>query len=356
MTRSAWRSALLVLSASLLPATAVAQSAPPEWMKSLASNPADPKTKAQRDLRKKQIEVRQKMRKVNATHFRVSHRPTREKGIEALKQFNEPWMFEPMLEVFQEDTNADVRNAVVALMRDSKSDLGDRGLAWLVVSHTNTDWQDAAVAALRERLADEKQVPSPGMLAVLQAAVATHDQRIADNASIASDVLNLYEMIPFLIQAQAGAAPATNALGRPRNGPLAWVAIARQQAYIADLEPIVNEGGVAFDPIPGVVNSGVVLVINDAAATFSPVMIGNSLRRLGSRVTGEETRGLARDTAKWKEWYFAKGEPAIAKASEKRLEDEKARLAAADPAKAATTPTTPAEPLPTPGPASTSPK
>jgi hypothetical protein len=319
-------------------------------MKSLARDPANPKTKAQRDLRKKQIEIRQAMRKVNATHFRVSHPPTREKGIEALKKFSEPWMFEPLLEVFLEDKNADVRNAIVALLRASKSDQGDRGLAWLVVSHANTDWQDAAVGALRERLADEKQVPSPGMLAVLQAAVATHDQSMADNASIASDVLNLYEMIPFLIQAQAGAAPQTGFLGRPRNGPLAWIAIAQQQAYIADLEAVVNEGGVAYDPIPGVVNSGVTLVIHDAAVSFNSVMIGTALRRLGSRVTGEETTGLARDTTKWKDWYFAKGEPAIAKAAEKRLADEKARLSTADPAKAASTAAN-AEPLPAPGPA-----
>ena len=320
-------------------ALAQASSPAPEWMRGKVQNPDDPRLRPYKELRKKQIALEKELKKLRAKHFRAEHRPTREAGLKTLAEYNKPWMVQSLIEVFQEDKGEDVRAALMTIMRTQGSDEGDRGLAWLASGHEDFAWQQAAIDALTLRLKDLKQVPSAGMLAVFQGAVASKTQHIADSGARAVAGLHLYEMIPFLIQAQAPAPPNVSPTGRPRNGPLAWIAIAQQQAYIADLNPVVADNAVAFDPVPGVVSSGVVLVINDAVAHFSPVVIYQSLVDLSSRAMastgGQPTEGMGLNTAAWKEWYFAHGEKAIAKAIEDRAESVKpAAPAAAAPAPA----------------------
>jgi hypothetical protein len=314
-------------------------------MRSQVQNPDDPRLRPYKELRKKQIALEKDLKKLRAKHFRAKHRPTREAGLKTLAEYNQPWMVQSIIKVFEEDKGEDVRTAIMSILRTQGSDEGDRGLAWLAAGHEDRAWNQAAIDALALRLKDLKQKPSSGMLAVLQGAVASKTQHIADGGARAVAGLNLYEMIPFLIQAQTPPPPNVGPLGRPRNGPLAWIAIAQQQAYIADLNPVVADNSVAFDPVPGVVSSGVVLVINDAVAHFSPVVIYQSLVDLSSRAMAnagdEPTSGMGLNTAAWKEWYFAKGERAIAKAVEDRAVPEKP-AATATPAPSATPTTSPA--------------
>ncbi len=352
MTRSRFALALVVLAGVASQAAAQSGTPVPEWMKGKIISPDDPRLKPYRDLRKKQVALEKELKKLRAKHFRAQHKPTREAGLKTLAEYNQPWMVQPLIEVFQEDQGADVREAIVTILRTQASDEGDRGLAWLACGNEDPAWNQAAIDGLSVRLKDLKQKPTSGMLAVFQGGVASKTQRIADASARAVAGLDLYEMIPFLIQAQAPAPPATSPIGRPRNGPLAWVAIAQQQAYIADLEPIVADNAVAFNPVPGVVSSGVVLVINDAAVTFSPVVIHQSLVRLANKAMagagGQPTDGLRLNTGAWKDWYFAAGEKAIAKAVEERTASEKPADKSAAPAvPSPTSPTSPASPAAT---------
>lgn len=322
MTTRNWRPMLLALSALALgPTVASAQTAAPEWMRSLVKNPDDPKLKPQKELRRKQMGLEKELKKLRFQYFRSEHRATRAEGAAKLATYREPWMVQPLLEVFQEEKAEDIRAVVISNLRASKSDEGDRGLMWLAVSNRIDVWQLGAIGALHDRIAENKDRPTAGMLAVLQAAVTTQDQFQADSGARAGAALNLYEIIPFLIQAQTPPPPSTSPIGRPRNGPLAWIAIAQQQAYIADMNPIVADNAVAWDPVPGVVTSGVLLVINDAVATFSPVVIHQSLVDLSSRLSGAPTDGLGMRFSNWQNWYAQTGEKAIAKSAEKRAED-----------------------------------
>lgn len=332
-------------------ALAQSSSPAPEWVRSQVQNPDDPRLRPYKELRKKQIALEKDLKKLRAKHFRAEHLPTREAGLKTLAEYNQPWMVQSLIKVFEEDKGADVRTAIMNILRTQGSDEGDRGLAWLASGHEDFAWQQAAIDALALRLKDLKQKPSSGMLAVFQGAVASKTQHVADGGARAVAGLNLYEMIPFLIQAQTPPPPNVGPLGRPRNGPLAWIAIAQQQAYIADLNPVVSDNAVAYDPVPGYVSSGVTLVINDAVAIFSPVVIYQSLVDLSSRAmtnAGDEPpKGMGLNTAAWKEWYFAKGEKAIAKA----VEDRAATPKPATPAPATAAPAAP--PATTPGPVQT---
>lgn len=344
MKQRRWRPVLIALSGLLIGPSIAVGEPPAEWMKGMVQDPQDPRLKPMLALRRKQVAFERDLKKLRAKHFRSEHAPTRAEGLVKLEAFSEGWMIQPLVEVFQDERGADVRGAIVAKFRGLKGDEGDRALTWLAVSNHSPEWQASAVQGLRERLADLKQDPSEGMLAVLQTAVLTQDQFMADSAAATSAALNLYEMIPFLIQAQAGAAPQTNALGRPRNGPLAWIAIAQQQAYIADLNPLVADNTVVFDPVPGVVSSGVVLVINDAVAHFSPLMINRALMDLSSRA-GSKTSDMGLRFGQWVRWYQGEGKDEVAAAAAKRREEAAAKAAEAEHAeKPATTPTAPTAP------------
>jgi len=75
--------------------------------------------------------------------------------------------------------------------------------------------------------------------------------------------------VDFLIQATQAHA-STRSLTAPRltllNGSRANITLETEQAYIADLEPVVAENAVLYDPVPGVVSSGTSL---DVEATIS---------------------------------------------------------------------------------------
>lgn len=333
MSTQNWRPMLLTLSALALAAgTARGQSSgSPEWMRPLIKNAEDPKLQPQKDLRKKQMGLEKELKKLRFTYFRSEHRPTRLEGLSKLAGYGEGWMVQPLLEVFQDETSEDIRSAVIGVLRAEKGDESDRALMWLAVSNKSDDWRTAALAALNSRLIELKDKPTDGMLAVLQGAVTSQDQGLADNGAKAGNVLRMYEIIPFLIQAQTPPPPASaGPIGRPRNGPLAWIAIAQQQAYIADMNPIVADNAVAWQPVPGVVTSGVVLVINDAVATFNPIVIHQSLVDLSSRLGGRSTDSLGMKFSPWQNWYKDGGERAIAKAAEKRAEDRAQEAAASD--------------------------
>jgi general secretion pathway protein D len=75
--------------------------------------------------------------------------------------------------------------------------------------------------------------------------------------------------VQFLLRATQAAQHSTNVTA-PRltlfNGQRAYVLVSRQTAYVSDLEPVVAQAAVAFNPTIGLVQSGVLL---DVQATVS---------------------------------------------------------------------------------------
>lgn len=71
--------------------------------------------------------------------------------------------------------------------------------------------------------------------------------------------------VDFLIEATQADRRSVS-LNAPRltftNGQTANIFVATQTTYISDLQPVTSQGSVAFDPIPGVVNEGVRLLVD----------------------------------------------------------------------------------------------
>jgi len=323
----------------------------PEYLREAVKREEAKVTPEVLELRKKEAALQRDLKKLRAKHFRNQrYTPTREAGVAALRhEYNQPWMFPSLVEVFTEERDEDVVSTVCGILRDSATDVGDRGLAYVAATTTEEIWRSHTTQALAARTKSRFGRPPAGAVAVFQAALQSGDTHAMDGAAVAGQVLSLIELIPFIIPTQPGAGGqggGGGGTGRQR-GPLAWIAIGTQKSYVADLTPIVSQGAVAFDPTPGVVTEGTLFVVNDAVVTWSPRIANGALSTLASAATGEDAAamrsrlGMRFDS--WKDWYFSTGREAI----EKKLAERESAAADAE-AKASIKPGTESKPAATP--------
>lgn len=343
----------------MTPRVAAAQADVPEFIRGLAKDPNDPRLRAWKEQRKRELALQKELRKLRATHFgSKNHAPTREAGLEKLSAYREAWMFASLLEVFAEE-RADVRDAVLKTLRESKSDAGDRGLMWWAIMHPDEKGRQAAMESAASRMRENDGRATGGMLSVAGLAIASGSGRAMDNAAVAGGQLGIVELLPLLVQAQGGTPGGGGAGGGGRRrGPLGYIAIANQQAYVSDLEPQVAAGAVAFDPTIDYLTTGTLLVINDAVVTWSPRFVNAATTKLASDLTGRDLSALGTDQRAWAAWLESEGRPALAKrqaefaakAAERAAEKAEKQAEPTKTSPAAPTETTPQLAEPQPGP------
>jgi hypothetical protein len=125
-----------------------------------------------------------------------------------------------------------------------------------------------------------------------------------DRAIAASELvraLNLFEFIPLMAAAQVAQRPPSGQ-GQGR-GDLGWIMIGQQQTYVADLQPVVSNNAVAFDPQIGVVSDGVLLRVHDAVVTAVRTPIHRGLVGMTTDAWGRPTGHLGYDADAWRDWY-----------------------------------------------------
>lgn len=330
----------------------------PEYLREAAKREEAKVTPEVLEQRKKESALQRELKKLRAKHFRNQrYTPTREAGVIALRRdYAQPWMFPSLIEVFAEERDEDVVSTVCGILRDSATDFGDRGLAFVAATTTEDTWRAHTTLALAARIKSNFGRPPAGAVAVFQAALQSGDTHAMDGAAVAGQALSLIELIPYIIPTQPGAGGQGGAGGTGRQrGPLAWIAIGTQKSYVADLTPIVSQGAVAFDPTPGIVTEGTLFVVNDAVVTWSPRVVTGALTNLASAATGEDAsnlRGrLGMRFESWKDWYFSTGKEAI----EKKLADREAAAVEAEATAKMKPSANPATPQPSPSQASTPP-
>lgn len=333
MVSRAKLSALALLAGVLAPTAFAQTSQPPEYIREAVKREEAKVTPEQLEFRKKELALQKELKKVRAKYFRNQrYHPTREAGVAILKKdYTQPWMFPSLLEVFTEERDEDVVSTVAGILRDSNTDFGDRGLAFVAATTHEELWRTHSIEGIAARTKVLFGRPPAGAVAVFQAALQSGDTHAMDGASVAGQALSLVELIPFIIPTQPGAPGQGGGGGTGRQrGPLAWIAIGTQKSYVADLTPIVSEGAVAFDPTPGVVTEGTLFVVNDAVVTWSPRIANTALSTLGGLATGEDPAALRSRLGMrfdpWKDWYFATGREAI----EKKLAEREAAAVEAE--------------------------
>jgi len=246
-------------------------------------------------------ELEQELRKLRATYFGSVRAPSiRRLGIEKLKEYTQPAAFPALLEVFARERD-DVRTAILDHLRGLRTDEADATLAWAAVHDAQKRFRRAASERLAQRVEETGTASDRVKYVIGEALKHRRDEPVVAAAELCG-VLELYEAIPALINAQVS--------GRPRGGvdepegDLAYIVVGTQQTFVSDLQPVVGDSAVAFDPQLSVLTSGTVLRVQGAVVVTYRVDVHNALLDLSSKAWGgRSTKELGWDTAAWRRWY-----------------------------------------------------
>lgn len=246
-------------------------------------------------------EYEMQFRLLKRHYFRSVRNPeTVQQGLDELAEFTDPASFQPMLEVFA-DAPEPVRLAVFDHLA-AQGDWGLAAIAWSIVHLSDPDdpveqaVSNEATMLLEQRL-HERPTPQP-VLQVLDSSLRSPVHKLANNAGALAGAINAVETIPLLIFAQA-----TSDDVNEQTGDLAWIAIQTQQAYVANVQPVVGDDSGAFQPVLGVVSEGVVLRVMDAVAINYRTYIHRSLVAMTTHEWGRSTEHLGYDMKAWWHWY-----------------------------------------------------
>jgi hypothetical protein len=309
--------ALCVLSAGVARAQVLVQpgssvqgpaSVPAEpWMEHLLPDPDDPRVRAWAEQQRRRKAMETELRRFRAKYFGSgASRETRQIGLSILaERYDEPALYPLLVEVFERD-RPETRTALLDLFAEAGTHEGDTTLAWMAVHDRDSGVRAAALDRLRARVEQAGSVAPGVTLAVAGGLRQERDGPVVAAAGVA-EALRLYQMVPLMIAAQVGGDPPRGAGGTRNN--LGWIAIGQQQAFVSDLQPVVSNSAVGFDPTLSVVTEGVVLEVLDAVVYTYRTEVFHSLRRLTSDALGRPTGAWGLDRAEWWAWYEREWKP-----------------------------------------------
>jgi hypothetical protein len=200
----------------------------------------------------------------------------------------------------------DVRHAVIDHLKDSGED-GQAALAWTAIHHDDPDWRSRACDAIT-------RPASPRVLAVLQVGLSDPTHETVVRAGRLAGALDARLAIPHLIATQYSADAVRS------QGDLGWIAIGTQRSYVANLIPVTGDGSGAFQPVPGIINEGFVMRVQDAVAIVYRTEIHRVLVDMTTTATGKDTSDNGWSLAAWRDWYNRTYLP-IARAEAAKAED-----------------------------------
>lgn len=277
------------------------------------------------------------LKRIRLKHFgQIRNVEIRQAGIAKLKDYSEYKFYPHLLEIFAHE-DKDVRGAVLDLLIDQKDERADTTIAYGAIFDKDQWFREQATARLKKRMkqirdedaakdpksapetatpaaarADTKPLP-PGLdsripwrvKAVIVNGLKQQDDKVAGAAAKLAEELEAFDLIPAMVNAQVTGPGGTGvSVGNGTTGSLAYIIVGQQQAYVADLEPVVGDSAVAFDPTLGVVTSGTVLSIQDASVVTYRTEIFYSLRRLADAGwDGRTTEKLGFNQRAWGEWF-----------------------------------------------------
>ena len=262
-------------------------------------------------LKRKQLE--RSLNKLRATHFgSMRNTQVRQAGIVKMREHTDPSEYPTLVKVFRKEQD-DVRQALVNHLADQKNDEADATLTWVAIYEQDEAFRALAQQSMERRIrpssdpeGDARYMVGDRVKGVIASAFKQQDQRALNAAAYFAAELLIIEAIPALINAQVQSTPTGTAAGIGGGGPggdHANIFIGTQQAYVADLTPIVADSAVAFDPQLAVVTEGTVLRVSDAVVMTYRSEVHASLVRLTSQAWGRDTSGLGYDQPGWADWY-----------------------------------------------------
>jgi hypothetical protein len=255
------------------------------------------------EQRAARVALERDLRKLRFKYFSSNFTELRQQGILKLREVTDPAAFPLFVSIFERDQK-DVRQAILDHLLDIGTPEADATLAWSAVYDREAWFRKAASDALARRHTASGEVSVPVRSVIAQSLRSSNETTIASGAQLAQ-TLSLFDAIPMLINAQvSGGATGGGSGGGAGGGSLAFILVGTQQAFVADLTPVVGDSAVAFDPTLGVVTDGTVMRIIDAVVITYRIEVHNALVRLANAGwDGRDTSPMGWDGGKWREWY-----------------------------------------------------
>ncbi len=256
-----------------------------------------------------QFEAERNVRRIFAQFFKrsrseVSYR----RGWEELSAFMHDDRIYPLLLELFERQPLSVRNGLVDLFAEQAGIHAQTMLAWIAVFEDDDEaHRDYASATLAGLVGEGK--PDLGAQRVMAMGLRSGEDGPINAAANLVRTYNLLRAVPLLAQAQLQ--PRNSGGRNVRTGALAQIVVGTQQAFIADLTPVVATGVVAFQPTVGVVTSGTVLRVMDAVVYEYRTNVHRVLVDMTTAAAGEPTGHLGYDANAWRDWYARELEPKL---------------------------------------------
>lgn len=251
-------------------------------------------------------EAEQSIRKTFTKFFKRTRNPKmHEQGwAELARHMHDPRVYDLMFELFA-DKPFEMQRELVELFVRQETDDADVAIAWAAVFNEDEQLRTWAGGRLVERVGEEE--PSYRVQRVLELGLLSGE----DDPAVASSSLvrqfGLVNAIPYLIQAQAE--PRRRDV---RRGAIAQIVVGTQQAFVANLTPVVANNAVGFQPTIGVVTNGVVLRVMDAVVWAYRTEVHRNLVGLADQSWGQSTGHMGYDQRAWYDWYENEFKPELA--------------------------------------------
>ena len=254
-------------------------------------------------------EAEQEIRQIFAKFFKRTRNPKMHaRGWDELaRQMHDPRLYDLLFELFEDKPFA-MQQDLVELFVEQATDDADVGIAWAAVFNEDERLRKWAAGRLVERVGENE--PSHRIQRVLELGLMSGK----DDPAVASSSLvrqfGLTKAIPYLIQAQAE--PRRRNV---RKGAIAQIVVGTQQAFVANLTPVVANNAVGYQPTIGIVSSGVVLRVMDAVVWAYRTEVHSDLVSLSSDTWGQSTADMGYDQKAWFDWYETEFKPTLADGS-----------------------------------------
>lgn len=308
------------------PTTHVQDTSPaPDWLKALSIDPESSAARAYADHQARRKAAERELRQLRIRHFgAIRNTAIRQEGILKLRTYSDPALFPLMLEIYQRE-GMDVRTALLDHFHDAGNDEGDAALAWTAIMDSDEAVRALATQRLTSRTRRSGDAMTRVKFAIYEGFRGQNNETKISAANLAAN-LNLIDVIPWLINSQVTGAPrqqvtSSGGPGSP-TGALAWILVGQQTAFVSDLQPVVGNNAVAFDPQLSVITTGTLLRVIDAAVVTYHIDLHNILVDWTTREWGQPTGPLGYNIPAWRQWYTERFLPDLAARDAARREAE----------------------------------
>ncbi|MFO8015379.1 MAG: HEAT repeat domain-containing protein [Phycisphaerae bacterium] len=275
-----------------------------EWVKAAASpgvgvpeadeaEPADP------TRRERQVELARRIRTIYVEQLGAIDPATWQKGRDAVLMLRDPAAAAPVHEILSSG-NEKTRVLMCEVLGQLPGREAARRLVRVLLKDPSRAVYDAAVAALEMRSDEHALQP---LLNALDGSEET-----LQRAAHALGELRTAPAVPKLITRLTTREPRVKTYKAPRSalggGAGAYFFSGKIHTYIADVEPVVAEGAVGWDPTVGAIPSGALIDVDHVVVTVRRTVFVSirqpEVRKALEKITG---RDFEFDQAAWRRWY-----------------------------------------------------